>query len=39
MIDSPFVYRYGGTLQVQDLNVVLRHYGNLKRWKDVSQVL
>ncbi|KAJ8645059.1 hypothetical protein MRB53_006807 [Persea americana] len=30
--------RYGGTLQVQDLNVILRHFGNLKRWKDVSQL-
>lgn len=30
--------RYGKILKVQDLNVVLRHFGKLKRWKELSQL-
>ncbi|XP_043696756.1 pentatricopeptide repeat-containing protein At1g10910, chloroplastic-like [Telopea speciosissima] len=30
--------RSGEVLQVQDLNVILRHFGKLNRWKDVSQL-
>lgn len=31
-------YRSGGMLRVQDLNVVLRHFGKLNRLKELSQV-
>ncbi|XP_059653447.1 pentatricopeptide repeat-containing protein At1g10910, chloroplastic isoform X2 [Cornus florida] len=30
--------RSGGMLKVQDLNVVLRHFGNLSRWQELSQL-
>ncbi|KAL5704343.1 hypothetical protein ACHQM5_022785 [Ranunculus cassubicifolius] len=30
--------RYGPILQVQDLNVILRYFGNVKRWREVSQI-
>ncbi|XP_058073884.1 pentatricopeptide repeat-containing protein At1g10910, chloroplastic isoform X2 [Magnolia sinica] len=30
--------RFEGTLQVQDLNIILWYFGDLKRWKDVSQL-
>lgn len=32
------VYRSGGILRAQDLNIILRHYGNLNRWQELSQV-
>ncbi|KAJ4967114.1 hypothetical protein NE237_018963 [Protea cynaroides] len=35
---DPALARSGGVLQVQDLNVILRHFGTLNRWKDVSQL-
>lgn len=30
--------RSGEVLKVQDLNIILRHFGNLNRWKDVCQL-
>ncbi|XP_015893655.2 pentatricopeptide repeat-containing protein At1g10910, chloroplastic [Ziziphus jujuba] len=30
--------RLGGTLKVQDLNAILRQFGMLKRWNDLSQL-
>ncbi|OVA03747.1 Pentatricopeptide repeat [Macleaya cordata] len=30
--------RFGAMLQVQDLNVILRHFGKLNRWQDVSKL-
>lgn len=30
--------RFGGMLKVQDLNVILRHFGKLNRWQDLSQL-
>lgn len=30
--------RLGGILKVQDLNVILRHFGMLNRWQDLSQL-
>ncbi|XP_071931215.1 uncharacterized protein [Coffea arabica] len=31
--------RSGGKLKAQDLNVILRHFGKLNRWKELSQLL
>lgn len=33
-----FACRSGELLKVQDLNIVLRHFGKLNRWMDVCQV-
>ncbi|KAF9608418.1 hypothetical protein IFM89_009784 [Coptis chinensis] len=30
--------RYGEILEVQDLNIILRHYGTKNKWKDVSMI-
>ncbi|KAF8411777.1 hypothetical protein HHK36_004336 [Tetracentron sinense] len=30
--------RFGEILKVQDLNLILRHFGKLNRWQDVSQI-
>ncbi|XP_034197905.1 pentatricopeptide repeat-containing protein At1g10910, chloroplastic isoform X3 [Prunus dulcis] len=30
--------RLGGSLKVQDLNAIIRHFGILKRWHDLSQL-
>ncbi|KAG5563740.1 hypothetical protein RHGRI_000071 [Rhododendron griersonianum] len=30
--------RSGGILRAQDLNIILRHYGNLNRWQELSQL-
>ncbi|GAV61142.1 PPR domain-containing protein/PPR_2 domain-containing protein [Cephalotus follicularis] len=30
--------RFGVVLKVQDLNVILRHFGELSRWQDLSQL-
>lgn len=30
--------RYGDKLKVQDLNVILRHFGKLSRWKELSKL-
>ncbi|XP_062030038.1 pentatricopeptide repeat-containing protein At1g10910, chloroplastic isoform X2 [Rosa rugosa] len=30
--------RLGGSLKVQDLNAIIRHFGMLKRWHDLSQL-
>ncbi|KAA0057187.1 pentatricopeptide repeat-containing protein [Cucumis melo var. makuwa] len=35
---APALARYGGLLKPQDLNVILRHFGMLNRWKDLSQL-
>lgn len=32
------LYRLGGVLKVQDLNVILRNFGQQSRWQDLSQV-
>ncbi|CAL5358425.1 unnamed protein product [Camellia sinensis] len=32
------VYRSGGMLRVQDLNIILRQFGKLNRWKELSQL-
>ncbi|XP_073264360.1 pentatricopeptide repeat-containing protein At1g10910, chloroplastic isoform X2 [Populus alba] len=31
--------RFGGVLKVQDLNVILRNFGQQSRWQDLSQLL
>ncbi|KAL5973636.1 hypothetical protein ACLOJK_030290 [Asimina triloba] len=38
IVTTPAAYRFEETLQVQDLNIILRHFGDMKRWKDVSQL-
>ncbi|KAJ0011476.1 hypothetical protein Pint_33505 [Pistacia integerrima] len=30
--------RFGGILKVQDLNAILRHFGEQNRWQDLSQL-
>ncbi|KZV30370.1 pentatricopeptide repeat-containing protein chloroplastic [Dorcoceras hygrometricum] len=35
---EPALSRLGVVLKAQDLNVVLRRFGELKRWKDLSQL-
>lgn len=35
---APALARYGGLLKAQDLNVILRHFGMLSRWQDLSQL-
>ncbi|XP_057495606.1 LOW QUALITY PROTEIN: pentatricopeptide repeat-containing protein At1g10910, chloroplastic-like [Actinidia eriantha] len=36
-LDSALV-RSGGMLKVQDLNIILRHFGKLNRWQELSQL-
>ncbi|XP_027113136.1 pentatricopeptide repeat-containing protein At1g10910, chloroplastic-like isoform X1 [Coffea arabica] len=36
-LDSALL-RSGGKLKAQDLNVILRHFGKLNRWKELSQL-
>ncbi|XP_039121799.1 pentatricopeptide repeat-containing protein At1g10910, chloroplastic isoform X1 [Dioscorea cayenensis subsp. rotundata] len=36
-LDSALL-RVGGILQAHDLNVILRHFGESKRWNEVSQI-
>lgn len=35
---GPALSRSGGILKVQDLNIILRHFGNRNRWQELSQL-
>lgn len=34
-----FTYRFEDVLQTQDCNIILRHYGEIKRWNVLSKVV